>query len=179
MCQFNLLIIDKKKDAKGLKEAFLEIGFGFGELKIRSLSNQIGENKRVILTTKGHCDCGSILGSNNLGSAIDVKKERKKLKKLKWSDSKIERYIADRLKGQNKRKSGSELGGEMEGKRWIKLADILVKKDIECGILFHQFAGSVEDEEIEIIKSNQFSIVSLKSGDLRNFKENQLNWITK
>ncbi len=47
------------------------------------------------------------------------------------------------------------------------------------GILYHQFSGLIEDEEFEIEQINQISMTLLNAGEMRNFKEDQLNWITK
>ena len=79
MCQFNLLIIDKESKDENLEKLLIENGFGFRELNNKSLQSQIGNLRRIILTTKGHCDCGSILGLNHQGSntRIDIEKENK------------------------------------------------------------------------------------------------------
>ena len=181
MCQFNLVIIDRESEEDDLKQIFVKNGFGYRELEIENLMNQIGENQKIILTTKGECDCGSILGLNHqdLAPRIEVEKEKKKLRKKKWSESKIERYLNDKLKEQNKRSAESELGNESEERNWIKLFELLFKKNGKFGILFHQFDGLIEEEKIEIEKTNQISIELLKKGKMRNFKENQLNWIKK
>ena len=180
MCQFNLLIIDKESENENLEKLFIENGLGFRELDNKSLQTQIGNNKKIILTTKGHCDCGSIIGMNHHDSIskIDIEKEKKKLRKKKWSESKIERYLFDKLKEQNKKEKSEELGNEEEENNWIAISQLLDKQKEQFGILFHQFGGSIEDEEIEIEKVNQISIELLTKGELRNFKENQLNWIT-
>lgn len=181
MCQFNLLIIDKESKSEYLEKLLIENGFGFRELDNKSLASQIGLTKKVILTTKGHCDCGSILGLNHQGSnsRIDVEKEKKKLRKKKWSEPKIERYLSDKLKEQNKREQECVLGNEAEENNWIRLSQILRNEEIQFGILFRQFGGLLEDEIIEIEKTNQVPIELLSKGELRNFTENQLNLITK
>ena len=40
--------------------------------------------------------------------------KKKKLRKKKWSESKIERYLSDKLKEQNKREEAGEPGNEVE-----------------------------------------------------------------
>ncbi len=180
MCQFNLLIIDKESNSEELKKLLFENGFGFRVLDIESLKDQIGEN-RIVLTTKGHCDCGSIIGINHQDSIskINIEKEKKKLRKKKWSESKIERYLSDKLKEQNKKEESDGLGNETEENNWIRISKLLRNQNIKFGILFRQFSGVIEDEEFEIEETNQIPISLLDEGALRNFKENQLNWITK
>ena len=181
MCQFNLLIIDKESEGENLENLLIENGFGFRELNNKSLQSQIGNSRKIILTTKGHCDCGSILGLNHQdsNSRIDIKKEKKKLRKKKWSESKIERYLSAKLKEQNKREEAGELGNESEENNWIRISQILRNRKTRFGVLFRQFGGLIEDETIKIEKTNQIPIELLSKGELRNFKENQLNWITK
>lgn len=179
MCQFNLLIIDKEWDGEHLKKLLIDNGFGFRKLNNKSLQSQIGNSRKIILTTKGHCDCGSILGLNHQNSKIEAEKEKKKLRKKKWSESKIERYLSDKLKEQNKREEAGDLGNETEENNWIRISQILRNRKTQFGILFRQFGGLIEDEVIEIEKTNQVPIELLSKGEMRNFKENQLNWITK
>ncbi len=181
MCQFNLVILDKETVSENLEELFIENGFGYRELNNNSLQAQIGNSKQIILTTKGHCDCGPILGINDQVSnrGIDITKEKKKLRKKKWSESKIERYLSDKLKEQNKKREESELGNEAEETNWVNLSRVLRNQMSKFGILYQQFSGLIEDEEFEIEQINQISMTLLNAGEMRNFKEDQLNWITK
>lgn len=181
MCQFNLLIIDKESDSENLKRLLIENGFGFRELNNKSLQTQIGNTKKIILTTKGHCDCGSILGLNHQysNSKIDIEKEKKKLRKKNWSESKIERHLSDKLKEQSKSEDAGEFGNEAEENNWIRISQLLRNRKTQFGILFRQFGGLIEDEIIEVEKTNQIPIELLSKGELRKFQENQLYWITK
>lgn len=180
MCQFNLLVIDKEFNKDELRKIVTESGFGYRIINFGRLPNEIGEGRRIILTTKDHCDCGSILGINKQGSLskINIEKEKQKLRKKKWSESKIDRHLQNKLKKESKRMGESELGNEMEENNWIRLAETLLKEKVVFGILFHHFEGLIEEEEIEIEKVNEIPIVSLKSGGrLRDLKEDELNWI--
>lgn len=180
MCQFNLLIIDKESKNDELKKLLLTNGFGFRELNNKSLKNQIGENIKIIVTTKGDCDCGSVIGVNRQEavSKIDIEKEQKKLRKKKWSESKIERYLADKLKKQSNRVEAKESDNESEENNWIRISNSLKNQTDPFGILFHQFSGAIEEEIIDIEESNQIPLSLLAEGELRNFRENQLYWIT-
>lgn len=181
MCQFNLLIIGNKSGDDNLKKTMINIGFGYRELENESLIKQIGDDKRIILTTKGHCDCGSIIGINHQSSLskIDIEKGKKKLrkKKKKWSEAKIERYLADRLRKQSNKEERSDLDNKAEEKRWFDILKTTMKKEKEVGILYRQFRGQIENEEIEIEKINGVPIELLRKGGLKDLKENELNWI--
>ena len=181
MCQFNLVITDKKVKTENFKDLFLENGFGFNELDNKHLQSQVVENNRFILTTKGDCDCGSIIGSNcqDVTPKIDIEKKRKKLRKKKWSAAKIERYLSDILKEQNKKVVAEALKNEKEEDNWISIAKAFNNRNVQFGIFYHHFSGLIENEKIEIEKVNQIPIILLSKGKLRDLKENQLNWITK
>ncbi|MGB1205938.1 MAG: hypothetical protein ACPG5B_09840 [Chitinophagales bacterium] len=181
MCQFNLLIIDNKSKAENLKDLFFKNGFGYNELDNKNLQSQIGRTKKIILTTKNECDCGSVIGLNQHDSNanIDIEKKRKKLRKKKWSAVKIERYLSDILKEQKKVMATAELKKEAEENNWIRIAEGLINRKVQFGILYHHFSGLLEDETIEIEKINQIPMTFLSKGKLRDFKENQLNWITR
>ena len=87
--------------------------------------------------------------------------------------------MSDKLKEQNKKEESEGLGNETEENNWIRISKLLRNQNSKFGILFHQFNGVIEDEEFEIEETNQIPISLLDDGELRNFKENQLNWITK
>lgn len=177
MCQFNLMVIKKESDPESLKSIMLENGFGYLAFENQSLTNQLGTDIQQILTTSLHCDCGSILGIEHHALSNDLEKEKRKLRKKKWSEAKIERYLNNRLIEHTKKEYESELGNQAEANKWIKIISILVEQKGKVGILFHQFGGSIGKEEIEILKINRVSIEFFNEELLRNFKENQLNWI--
>ena len=179
MCQFNIILTEKNTDSIILNKMLDSNGFGFSEISNESIIAQT-EFHKTIATTKNHCDCGSIIGLNHSPSSqkIDIDKERKKLKKKRWTDSKIERYISDKLKNEIKTEENNELGNSAEEDKWKKLIDQFSKSKIKFGLFHHQFNGPIEDELIEIekiikIKSDQISIEQL-----RNLRDCQLLIIT-
>ncbi len=181
MCQFNLLITDKKLEVDELKNLVDEIGFLFREINNDSLTRQIGKDKRIILTTKGNCDCGSIIGFNYQSSTdeTNIEKERKRLTKKKWSESKINRYVENKIKEQSKKDKESESVQKQEEGNWIELANQLINKQIEFGIYYQQFGGLIEDEIIKLRGNSYKTIDELKNGELRNLKESRMIWIKK
>jgi hypothetical protein len=150
-------------------------------LSNESLLKQIGGNHKIILTTTANCDCGSIVGLNQHSSLsrLNIENETRKLTKKKWTQSKIDRYISDKMMQQSKIHNRTETVGEREENKWITLAENLTKQNIKFGIMFHQSRGLMEEETIEIKEITQKTLEQLKQGELRNFFENILHWIEK
>jgi hypothetical protein len=107
MCQFNLAILDKVSDESKLKDIFERNGFNFTLLQNQNLNKLISPDLKVIFTTKSHCDCGSAIGIGTTDNSIkrDIEKEIKKLKRKKWSDSKIQKYLDNKEKAELKKQS--------------------------------------------------------------------------
>jgi len=181
MCQFNFILTEKPKDKQKLAQTIKYAGFGFREVNNKHLTNQIENFQYAILTTKNHCDCGSIIGMDEFISPreIDVDKERKKLKKKKWSDSKIERYLNDKIKSQNKADENKDIGNKAEEDRWIKLIDNLINENINFGIFHHQFDGLIEEEKVELSKVKTIKKTELEIRHLRNMVDCELIRIKK
>ena len=178
MCQFNLLVIDKSILGKNLKDILHANGFGYREINNESLFHQLGKNKGFVLTTKGACDCGSIIGKGLEGEVMNTKL-LKKLRLKGWSGKKIERYLSDRMKDQAKKEERDFLGSKLEENSWFNLTKNILKTTTSFEILTHQFGGLIEEEEIAIEKTNHFSLKDFQAENLRFLKENQLYQIKK
>lgn len=119
-----------------------------------SIQSQLSSGESLFLTTIGHCDCDSALGSGRLKrrDAIDPVDERSKLARKGWSGSKIERALSQRIDKANAREQdeNSELAKDLEN--WLGfLRAVLSSKDTPyIGLLFHNYSGSLETEEIII-----------------------------
>jgi hypothetical protein len=180
MCQFNIILTEKDTNSTVIEKLLNKNGFGYSEIKNESINSQTKELQTIIVSTKGHCDCGSILGTDQSKSAqtFNIEKERKKLKKKKWTDSKIERYLADKLKSQAKNEENKELGNSAEEDRWMKLINQLIDERIKFGILHHQFSGSLDEEKIEFKDITTLTNNELSIERLRNLRDCELLRIT-
>ncbi len=171
MCQFNLAIIDKESDDSKLKDIFESYGFDFSLLQNQNLSKLISPDLKVIFTTKSHCDCGSAIGidTKDNSSRRDIEKEIKKLKRKKWSDSKIQRYLDNKAKTEEKNQAETGKNIQRELDNWLDtingcFGENLTKK---FGILTHFYSGTLENEkfyDLSIIncRLKDFHIDSLK-----------------
>jgi hypothetical protein len=179
MCQFNLLITDNTIKNIDLKKILVENNFGYQEIKNESLLKQFTNDERVILTVKEECDCNSILGKANKCEIpqIDIQRTRRKLRKKKWSENKIERYLFDSIKSQNRTLQKFTKQDELEEKNWITLLEELKSRKVRFGILIHDFTNKIDEEQIKTINNNQFKIEEIHSGQLRRMKQDEIYWI--
>jgi len=180
MCQFNIILTEKDTDSTSIEKLLNENGFGYSEINNESINSQIKELQTIIVSTKGHCDCGSILGTDQSKTAqtFNIEKERKKLKKKKWTDSKIERYLADKLKSQVKNIENMKLGNSAEEDRWMNLINQLINERIKFGLLHHQFSGSLAEEKLELTDITTITNNELSIEHLRNLRDCELLRIT-
>lgn len=176
MCQFNIILTKKDTDSKIIEKLLKANGFGYLEINNKSIVSQVTGFQKIIVSTKGHCDCGSILGIERSPSSqiIDIEKERKKLKKKKWTDSKIDRYLTDKLKSQTNKDENSELGNSTEEQQWMKLINQLIDAKIKIGLLHHQFNGDLTEEKLELRNCKIFKRNELSIEDLRNLEDSEL-----
>ena len=176
MCQYNFILISKSTSEDLLKAILKESGLGYEEIRNEHICNRIDGLGKLVMTTKGHCDCGSILGIDQFppSNKIDPEKERKKLRKRKWSEAKIERYLEDKLKTQTRNEVNREFGNKAEEERWVKLIQELTNARIKFGLFHHHFDGLIEEERLNLETEIEIRHSELSVGCLRNLEDSEL-----
>ena len=112
-----------------------------------SIRKVLRENERQYLTTRGHCDCGTVLAHRpirpeELENKLD--KERSRLKRKGWSVAKIARAIEDQCKAETKRREGGPDSLEL----W---SDVLndVRDELKLpyvGLFVRSYSGAIATE---------------------------------
>nr|CAS02858.1 putative integron gene cassette protein [uncultured bacterium] len=154
MCTYISAIVPKSADVARLSEIAARHSKDLRPFANSSIQSQLNSGESLFLTTAGHCDCGSAIGSSRLTrrNVLDLDEERSKLAKKGWSKSKIERALAQRLDKVNAREQdqNSELGKDLEN--WLGfLREALSQKDVAyIGLLTHHYSGSLVTEELNI-----------------------------
>ena len=174
MCQFNLAIVDKESDDSIIKDIFERNGFNYTLLQNQNLNKLISLDLKVIFTTKSHCDCGSVIGIDTKDNSInrDIEKEIKKLKRKKWSDGKIQKYLENREKAELRKQSETGETNKIELDNWFNTINDCFCKNISkrFGILTHFYSGTIEDEMFDKLSTKKcnfkdFQVDSLKELD--------------
>lgn len=172
MCQFNLALVDSDSDDLKLKEIFEQHGLCFSMIDNPNLDKHLDSDLKVFFTTKSHCDCGSVIGIDTEDNSTnrDIEKEIKKLKRKKWSDSKIKRYLENKEKVNNRKKAEKELVLSDELESWQLIIKECFNNSItkHFGVLIHFYGGLIDKEEFHQIKIDkktirEFEIESLKT----------------
>jgi hypothetical protein len=154
VCIYIAAIIPKGADVARLSEIAARHSKDFRSFTNPSIQSQLNSGESLFLTTAGHCDCGSAIGSSRLKrrNAVDLDEERSKLVKKGWSKSKIERALSQRIDKVNAREQdqNSELGKDLEN--WLCFIRAALSRTgvTYIGILTHHYRGSLVTEELTI-----------------------------
>ncbi|WP_299085406.1 hypothetical protein [uncultured Ruegeria sp.] len=176
MCFF-ISIVVKGGDTKAIDVALRRHGRRARPLENASLRKALQSDEHHFLTTVGHCDCGTVL-SPGLNSIEKQNSQRSKnvarLRKKGWSATKIDRWIADRTKAEDRAEQQHQLNAPDTFELWTNVIHEVIAIDgvHQAGILLHFYSGHDEDEGIELVRKS----VSVDdfTDQLRNIKEDQL-----
>ncbi|MCA9407946.1 MAG: hypothetical protein H6755_06380 [Candidatus Omnitrophica bacterium] len=190
MCHIITAVLPKKVEKNSVQSILNEYEMSFDPINNSFVKNQMSDDMQYLLATQGMCNCGTAIGSNKYSDNFDdeIKKEIKKLKKKGWSDSKMERWKADKIKSHDKvgvdnaRYSGfKKLIGGNELTHWISFFNAMINegKTDYVGILLHWYTGGLEDEEVEIADIIKTNLNRVNEDFLKNVKEDSLYLIKR
>jgi hypothetical protein len=173
MCKFNFAIFDSDTDNRKIKEILERHKLRYQPIILENFPEAILSTYKLISTTMGNCDCGSVIGYDltNDDFKINLEKETKRLRRMKWSENKIKNSLEGRLKSQNKTSDllNSKLTSELNN--WMGIiedcfSDIKIRK---IGIFTHFFSGNISNED--------FKTVVVKEVTWKGFNPNMLRKI--
>jgi len=133
MCHF-VTLIAPTEDADSVRAVMERHGRAAAPIDNPSVRSVLRDGESQYLTTRGHCDCGTVLAPrHDAPETLEEKlaKEAVRMKRKGWSETKIERAIADRRKA-DARPAG---GGSDSLELWNAVLDDL------CGDLKLPYAG--------------------------------------
>src|SRR5215204_2934353 len=116
MCHFITATLPGDVDRKQAAEIFARHKLSFEEIENESVRRHLKPGDVYILTTSGHCDCGTVLGSQFRAPEPTAeqkeqsqRRDLEKLKKKGWSQSKIDRWFKEAELAADKEKRAEEL----------------------------------------------------------------------
>ncbi len=150
MCHY-ITLIAPTNDLAAVAVVMDRHGRASRRMENRSICAVLHDGERQYLTTRGGCDCGSVLSM--APEAPDVLErqlaaEDTRLRLKGWSDSKTARAIADRRKAEAKRKLGRAGQAIDSFDLWEAVITDLRKalKLPYAGLLIRSYSGVIEDE---------------------------------
>jgi hypothetical protein len=108
MCHF-ITLIAPTEDADAVRAVMERHGRAADPIDNPSIRKVLRENERQYVTTRGHCDCGTVLAPrHDTPAAFEDKlaKEAARMKRKGWSEAKIARAVEDRRKADARPNGG-------------------------------------------------------------------------
>ncbi len=156
----------------------------FAPLENAHVKAQLNPGALYFLTTKGHCDCDTVLGyasTGQLRESILQSKKYQTLKKKRWSEAKLNAWIEEKIKKESEKKSKhrrtySPIELEKRTSRWINfIRNMLQSGSIShIGLLKHWYKGSLETEEISLKDKQKVRINELDTHYLTHLEDDIL-----
>ena len=164
MCTYITATLLSETDPAPIKERFLSHGKNLTSLNNPHIEKMIGPARKYYLTTRGGCDCGTVLGSANedeltapeverlahLTELAERRHERQieRRRKQGWSESKIKRWLAQKERSTRRKRESMDLTQDSDASRlqtWCDLIHSVLEITPELGVLVHSYDGSVSD----------------------------------
>lgn len=119
--------------------------------------------------TRGHCDCGTALGSLNASAARgdqSYERELKKFRKQGWSEAKISRWLKQKEQTKEKHLREDEAhakGSTHELTQWVRFITAVLTSGYahRIGLLLHWYHGGIESERISILRWDKVKLADL------------------
>lgn len=179
MCHYITVSFPHNVNVVSVAPMFESHRFGFELISNPHVSAQLEAGDLYLLTTRGHCDCGTALGSLN-GSVTpdDLSNERelKKFRKQGWSEAKINRWLEQKEQTKEKHLREAEAqakGSTHELNQWVRLiTDVLTSGYAHrVSLLLHMYHGGIESERIGILQRDKVKLTDLSPDLLMRIKE--------
>ena len=187
MCHYVTIVLPadvKIEEAQAIAERHHR---GFRRVQNRGLAEQLRPGELLVLTTRGHCDCGTGLGMARRPdldrSESDMQRRPKELKKRGWSESKIARWIEQKQhtverneRVMNQRHGELRQHPPADAQQWIDFFREIVSSGATpyCGILYHWYSGALDTERISLRNRTRKRAGDIKPDDLLTLEEDVL-----
>ncbi len=182
MCHFITATLPKGTNLEAAATVFDQFKLGFKVIHNQHLESQIPEGEHYILTTRGHCDCGTVIGSLHRNTGNDSpysERDLKKFRKLGWSEAKIKRWLEEKESARKTAEIKAQTFTENEESQasfWVGFLTAALKSDHinRIGLLLHLYTKGVTNEKIKLKNTVLMPIKQLRAEDLLNIEEDTL-----
>ncbi len=157
MCLYITATVSKRADFSQIARIGSNFGRKFSICENQYIQDQLSEDDLYFSTTKGMCDCGSVLGSINRFKTPhnDFHRKTDSLRRKGWSQSKISRWIEQQSNIQLRDERTSELRKSADIRAthdWILLINQILKIENArfFGLLLHFYRGAICSEQVNM-----------------------------
>ena len=173
MCYYISLVV-RGSDAATIDRVLRRHGRQAKPISNTSIGDALGPGEAQFLTTVGHCDCGTALAPRVIDRASKRAQQAAKQVKKGWSQAKIDRWLRDRVKADDRAEERRHNNTPDSVEFWSRIiGDLLATPGVQqAGLLLHFYSGDVEDELIEPLRET----VPIRDFDarLKDMSEDQL-----
>ncbi|HEX4738726.1 MAG TPA: hypothetical protein VH331_14305 [Allosphingosinicella sp.] len=177
MCHF-VTLIAPTEDADAVRAIMDRHSRAAEPIDNPSIRKVLREGERQYLTTRGHCDCGTVLAPrHDTPEALEEKlaKEAARMRRKGWSEAKIARAIEDRRKADARPNGGGSDSLELWNAILCDLSDEL--KLPYAGLFVRFYSGAIATEafnasrrEVEKSVPWQDALASLEHDEVTIFR---------
>ncbi|MFX1569538.1 MAG: hypothetical protein ACFFCV_14350 [Promethearchaeota archaeon] len=181
MCFYITTTLPESTDIESIRNIFDRYNMAFSLINNDNLTPQFRPGELYFRATKDFCDCDTSLGILNREQEYQELLNSKKVKNLrrkKWTEAEIDDWIKKKLQKKPPRikQSITERDIQLDTERWINfIFDILNSKKVSrIGILKHWYNYGIQEEEINLKRTEKFYLDEIKSELLLNLEEDVL-----
>lgn len=173
MCYYIVLVV-RGSDNAAIDQILRRHGRQARLIANASISGALAAGEMQFLTTVGHCDCDTALAPRVVDHASKRAKQAAKRAKKGWSQAKIERWLDDRVRADDRAEERRHVKSPDSVELWSSVIGDLVSTPgvQQAGLLLHMYAGRIEEEVLE--PTRETVLVRDFESRLRQLREDQL-----
>ena len=179
MCYYLTATLPKETNLLSLNPILEKFNMSFTPIQNKTIETQLRPGELYFRATKKYCDCDTVLGSRNRPQEYEKLLKSKKIKTLRkkqWSDEQIEDWIMEKIATKSHKrglkKTTQEIDEEINS--WIDFVQNILKNNKRIGLLKHWYKASLDNEEIQLKKTEQLNLVDLTAEKLLKLEEDVL-----
>ncbi len=177
LCYYITATLPDKVNLGELKAIFDKFDIDFSLINNSNLKSQLRPNELYLRATKSYCDCDTVLGSQNRSQEYEKiikSKKVKTLKKKKWSEEQIHKWIMNKIKFKQHKTALGKIPAEIDQEidKWINFMSTLLNtgKIKRIGILKHWYRAGLENEEFLIKNTKRVNFKEINTDLLLNLE---------
>lgn len=170
MCLFITAVIPRSAESPRFSELVKQHRFAFSPCENAHVLRQLRDTERYVYATQTYCDCGSPLffrsAASKPRSQQQLDQELRKLRRKKWSEAKIARWIE--ATGPRPVDPNAPPNGQRSVRQWADFLTVaLALPGVGyVGIVGHTYSGDLETEAFTLASRVQHSVEALRAGAL-------------